>query len=142
MDDMISNKHPCLGMALKQFAKDNHYPNKDRNLGILEELCVIEPHTYTRLKNYEYTIRLRTTISICIVLCLDVNTSEALLNAAGYTLMKKSRVHQAYSFVIQKNHNDSVQKDKDELYCYERISEINMILKQLGIDEKHHLGIR
>ena len=141
MDDRVRNEHLSIKEAMIQFMNNNHYQNKDINLAILEELGAIEPSTYTRIKNPEYTIKLQTAISICIVLCLDVNTSERLLNSAGYTLMKKSRLYQAYSFVIKKNHDDFMKMIKDKLHCYIRLEEANKILAELRIEEKYHLTI-
>ena len=141
MDERVCNEHPSIKEAMIQFTNNNHYQNKDMNLAILEELGAIEPSTYTRIKNNDYTIKLQTAISICIVLCLDVNTSERLLNSAGYTLTKKSRLYQAYSFIIKMNYDGFMKMTKDKLHCYMRLEEANNILKELRIEEKYYLTI-
>jgi len=141
MDDRVRNEHLSIKEAMIQFTNNNHYQNKDMNLAILEELGAIEPSTYTRIKNPDYTIKLQTAISICIVLCLDVSTSERLLNSAGYTLTKKSRLYQAYSFIIKMNYDEFMKRLKGRLHCYMRLEEANNILKELHIEEKYHLTI-
>jgi len=115
-----NNTAPCIEAAIKAAKGKRHYKNKNWNIAVLEELDVIDPSTYTRLQDYDYVTRLSTVVSICLVLCLDLTQTEELANAAGFSLKKKSKLNLAYSFIIDKNFEESKRRDNE--YCFERIT--------------------
>jgi len=53
-------------------------------------------------------------------------------------LKKKSKLNLAYSFIIDKNFEESKRRDNE--YCFERITEANRTLEELGIEAKHFMG--
>lgn len=119
----ICNEVLFAGTGHRQYNKD-----KDVNLAILVHLDAIKEKTYSKIKNGKCRPSIRTIVTICIVLCLDVEAMRRLLALAERSL-SNSRLHQAYVYMVEKFSDD--QKNVD--YC-------NQFLTALDYGEKHHLG--
>ena len=87
----------------------------------------LEPMMFTRMNRPGYNPNMRTVMSVCVGLGLDVLTTESLLKSAGLAFSPVNRVHFAYIYLLENCKGMNIE-------------DCNNILESFGIDKKDFLG--
>jgi len=108
------------GKLITSFIRDgNHF----------EEVTGLSASTYDSImRNVEnYVPSLTTFMTLCMVYQLNMTMVRELRHSYGYDFNAKSRIHQAYIYLLVNCRGKSLS------YC-------NKVLQALGIERKHYLG--
>lgn len=106
-------------MKVKGISEEEFYDNTLLNRNIMYDI-----------KRNKSRPQLRTVITICIGLGLEPDESLELIRIAGYALSKTLFIDRAYMQIIFHHYNNA------------DIFECNDVLKELGVEERYHLGSR
>lgn len=101
---------------------------KERNITsgkIFTEITGMDREYYSKFRN-KYIPKMKTLVTLCIALDIEVNIVQWLLHSIGLGFKKHNKVHYAYYYLLSN-------------YRGSDIEDCNMILKHLGIDEKDYL---
>lgn len=115
--------HKSFNEQIKEILKREHWNSK-----IFRDCTGLDSMTFTRLMNKpDYKPNMRTLVTVCVAVGLDVVNTESLLKSLGLAFSPINRVHRAYLHLIENCKGMSIE-------------DCNEILKSFGIGEKDLLG--